>query len=173
MILALDPGLAACGWAIVTPSSGAVKGLGCLVTEIDRGLRRSTDRARRAGELCRALGALISTWGVSSLALESPLLHGNPNAAAAQVLIWGAAVTLAVERRLPLVEVVAKGWQRAILPGKGKVPYEQVKARLASYVPAELLGNVPAGVQTHALDAVGVGVYAALRPTIGVLEATA
>jgi Holliday junction resolvasome RuvABC endonuclease subunit len=164
VILGLDPGLASCGWAIVAPGTGRVVDLGVIVTEPDPAIAKSTDRARRVLAIVGTMGELVATHHVTAIAAEAALTFGHVGAAAAQNLCWGAVIGLTHALGLELVEVVAKQWQRAIVPGAGKVTYALVESALAGYLGPQL-ERLPKAQRTHAADAVGIGLYAAFRGT--------
>lgn len=186
MILGADPGFARCGWAVVEPRTGRVAGLGVILTEPDphvikrakKGrpktghVEQSTDRARRVGRVGAELAVIARDYGVTSIAAEQALGHGAAAAVAANMLPWGALVQLAVMLGIALVEVKAKTWQHAVLGvDEGAVDYEVIEKMLARYAgkqAAELLGAIKKANRTHALDGMGVGMLAALRPAAAV-----
>jgi hypothetical protein len=67
-----------------------------------------------------------------------------------------------------LLEVTAKTWMHAVLGVEaGKVNYDELEAMLSGYVDCQVDGGLAAikrGLRTHAVDGVGVGLLAALRP---------
>ncbi len=162
MILALDPGYAHCGWAIVTPRTARVVDLGVWTSECDSALDKSTDRARRLHTLSFFLKELRADTGCTVIAAESALSHGKLNAVLSQAMPWGALAMLAAVSGAELVEVRAKDWERAVVGGSGKIAYSAVERALASHV-GDRLSHIKPRLHTHALDAVGVGLYCALR----------
>ncbi len=170
MILAIDPGIASCGWAIVqsrtVDSPVRVVDLGVWTSEPNAALGKSTDRARRIGRLGLEIGRLYRLHGVTMLAAEQALSFGRTSGLIGQAMVWGALVMLAAEHRCDVREVTAKQWQRAIVPGiKGKMDYPFIAQALARYIGDGMLKNIDPDLRTHALDAVGVGLFASLRPT--------
>lgn len=174
MILAIDPGLATCGWAIVAPKTGRVRGLGVLTSSPSSGIDESTDRARRAWDQAHALGSLYRANGCTALAAEAMSFGGPPKArfamAIALGLSWGALAALARELGAPLYEVTPKEWQHAVDPEIGeKIDYDRLYRRLArfvsSMVASQLTAIVP-NLRNHAIDAVGVGLYTAFTPRL-------
>ena len=177
MIVALDPGLGTFGWAIVAERTARVLALGVLLSDRDPELDESTDRARRVADQARGILALArSTSGVgaervTAIAAEAMSFGGAPGARFAMAislgLSWGALAGVATALDLPLVEIPPKRWQRAIVPDAGKrVDYDQVFAKLDKFVrgaAAEQLAAIPMRHRNHALDACGIGVFAALR----------
>lgn len=162
MILAVDPGIASCGWAIVRPKTGRVVDLGVWTSD-PTDTTKSTDRARRITRLADYLADRIDEHDCDAIAAEQMLFHGRINAVVSQLLPWGALLGLAAALDLDVLEVPAKTWQAAVL---GRlVAYDELKDSLSTFVAsqAELkLLAIPRGKRTHALDAVGVGLYAAL-----------
>lgn len=167
LILAVDPGYAKCGWAIVDATTGRVRDLGLILTAKDPKVSIPTDRARRLVAVSKRLAALATEHDVTAIAAEEPLGFGASAAVAANQLPWGALVMLAVSRGYSLHGVGAKVWQRAVLGVETKkVDYAQVEAALSGYVDAqasESLRDVPEHLRNHALDAVGVGLLVAMR----------
>ena len=174
MILAIDPGLSTCGWALVAPITGRVIALGLLLSECDSALDKSTDRCRRIADQAQAVVALARTTAgderVTAIAAEAMSIAGGPARYAMAIslgLSWGALAGVATALGKQLVEVPPKVWQRAIVPDAGKrVDYDQVFAKLDKFVrgaAAEQLAAIPMRHRNHALDACGIGVFAALR----------
>lgn len=169
MILGVDPALATCGWAVVDPTTCEVLDFGVLETKRDPAPDKSTDFARRASTIARALAYHVGSWGCSRIAAEQALFHGTTNAVVPQVLTWGALAALASVLDVELAEVPAKTWQRAVVPTEKKaIPYAAVERELAKLAGHRLL-RLPKNLRTHALDAIGVGVFAARRPATKVV----
>lgn len=165
MILAVDPGYAKCGWAVIRPRTARVVAIGVVLTEQDKRVDKSTDRARRTAFVIGRLQELAKHHACSTIAAEQALQHGAAAAIAANLLPWGALTGLAVALGAALHEVPAKLWQHAVMPGCTKIDYEQLERKLGAFVAgqAELeLLAIARGHRTHALDAVGVGLLVAL-----------
>ncbi len=167
-ILGVDPGYAKCGWAIVDPTTARVRALGVILTAKDPKVSLATDRARRLTAVARRLAELATEHAVFAIAAEEPLGFGAAAAVAANQLPWGAIVMLATLRGYQLSGVSAKTWQRAVLDEDVKrVDYERVEKALATYITGQAIADfddVAPHLKNHALDAVGVGMLAALRP---------
>lgn len=171
MILAIDPGLGTCGWAIVDPSA-RVLDLGVILTERDKVLEEATDRARRADHQAEVLAEAAQRYNVAEIALEAMSFGGPPSArfhmAISVGLSWGVATGIARTLGLNLYAVPPKRWQRAVVPNAGKrLNYALVEAALEHYVGKQAfvaLSCIAKGDRNHALDACGVGLFAALRP---------
>ncbi len=174
MILAVDPGLATCGWSVIEPGTGRVLDIGIILSAPDPELDDSTDRARRAFLQAIALIAVAQEWKCKVIVGEAMSFGGPPNArfsmAIALGLSWGVIVGIAASHGIEIREVPPKEWQHSVLGRDGKVPYDEVFAALHSYVEgmdpfvvAKLLA-IPKGKRNHPLDSVGVGVHEALHP---------
>lgn len=162
MILAVDPGIASCGWAVVRPRTGRVLDFG-VWTSSPGVAEKSTDRARRITNLADLLVDLAEDHDCTTIAAEQMLFHGKINAVVSQLLPWGALIGIAASLDMVLLEVPAKTWQAALL-GR-KVPYDELADHLKAFAvhQAEIkLLAIAKSERTHALDAIGVGLYAAL-----------
>lgn len=171
MILALDPGLATLGYALVRPGSARVVELGTLTSKADDAVDSSTDRARRSRRQFATLWEIAMRHDVKAIAAEAMSFGGHPASrfkqAVSLCLSWGCIVGLAHAFSVPLYEVPPKRWQRAILPGvQGKLDYDELFEALSQFVSGQTstLSAIPRSLRNHALDAVGVGLYAALTP---------
>lgn len=172
-ILAIDPGLATCGWAVVSPTTGTIYELGTIITPPLEGCDEWTDRMRRLNRQADELEAIARRHGCTRIAAEEASLGGPPKArlgmAIALCSSWGAIVGLARSLRVSLFAVPPKVWQHAIQPGAKKINYKTLFAALALHIAAgsdcaAQLRAIKAADQNHALDACGIGILAALRP---------
>jgi Holliday junction resolvasome RuvABC endonuclease subunit len=144
-------------------------------------IKQSTDRARRMRVVCRRLRTIVTDWNaahpdrpITAIAVEQMLDFGAAAAVAANQLPWGAVTMLADLLDVALAEVTARTWQHAVLgtaiePGKKtpKVNYNALERAMAAFIGrhcAAALEAIDEGVRNHAIDAVGVGMLAALRP---------
>lgn len=173
MILAVDPGLGTCGWAVMRPRTGRVLDLGVITSEPDRDTDEWTDRTRRTSVQSHLLANIVEQYECTIVAAEAISLGGPPKArqrmAASLCLSWGSLVGLAEGMGLELYEVPPKLWQHAILPKVKRISYTELFARLESFVGAQQVGQLKAitpSLRNHALDAVGVGIYAALSTAV-------
>lgn len=177
MILAPDPGLCDLGWSVVAPRTGRVAEVGQLHQDRDPELDESTCRARRLWRQAELLVAVIRRCRCTAIAAEAPSFGGPPKARFAMAislgLSFGDLVGIAVACGIAMYQVPPKRWQHAVLgrePGdRAAVDYDEVFRRLADFIgrtgtAAEQLAAIPPGRRNHALDSVGVGVFAALRP---------
>ena len=174
MILALDPGTASLGWAIVAPRTGHVLELGVVALKPDPDLAKSTDRAARVHVQGVLYRELRRRHQITAIAAEAATF--NPRRftmAVGLCMSIGAHVGFAAAVGVALYELPPKLWQHAVLgraPGdRSKVDYDEVERRLIEFIGrdgrvAEQLAATPKGKRNHARDAVGVGVFTALRP---------
>ncbi len=177
MILAIDPGLATCGWSVVDRSpgrKGIVLDLGLILSTPNPDLDESTDRARRAFHQAIKLIALAQEWKCKLIVAEAMSFGGHPAArfqmAISLGLSWGVIVGVAASHGIEIREVAPKEWQHAVVGRPGKVEYTEVFDALHTYVEGmdpevvQKLLAIPRGKRNHPLDSVGVGVHEALHP---------
>lgn len=175
MILAVDPGIATCGWAVVVPGSGEIVELGSIISPHDSDVDGTTDRARRLALQATELRMIALQYGVTTIAAEAVSLGGPPKARLAMAtclsLSWGSLVMLAVELGAALLEIRPKLWQQAIQDAK-KIDYDKLFADIVAYIAAApwgaavlaMLYAIAESHQNHAADAGAIGVFAARRP---------
>lgn len=173
MILAVDPGLNKCGWAIVQPKDGRVLELGVIVQEREGEIDVSADRQRRVDYQAVILGDLVARHGCTTLIGEAITLGGPLHVKLAMAIglcsSWGVLTTLARERGMWLFEVPPKVWQHEVQPGRKKVHYPSLEKAMAEHVGPQVgaqLMCIAAGNRNHALDACGIGMLMALSPEL-------
>jgi Holliday junction resolvasome RuvABC endonuclease subunit len=168
MILAIDPGLATFGWALVS-FGGKLHALGFVATKPDPGRGVQTDRIHRARALADAMLDVHARYPVAAIvgeALSFPPA-GRVAAVASLCIAWGAIVALAAAWCVPHHDVLPRVWQSAILGRKSDDDYPEIEQKLMTFVleqpglGREQLAAIPAGQRNHVLDAVGIGLYAA------------
>ncbi len=171
MILAVDPGLGSCGWAIVRPKTGRVVDLGVLVSKPTPHVDEWTDRTRRASRQAKVLGDLIEKYDCDTIAAEAVSCGGPPCArfsmGTSLCLSWGVLLGLAEGMDAHVFEVTPKQWQHAITPHAAKIDYDEIFGRITAFVDRQAgdqLRSITKALRNHALDAVGVGVFTALLP---------
>lgn len=173
MIVGIDSALATCGWSVVDPATCRVVDFGVFTTTKEPGVAKSTDFARRAAFVAEEVRSLVASHNATTIAAEQALFFGTTNAVVPQVIAWGAIVGVAVAAGVELVEVVSKEWQRSVLGrapnAPGPVCYDDVAAELALIAGARL-HRIPKGLRSHALDAIGVGLFARFHPTTKVVH---
>ncbi len=179
MILAIDPAIATLGWAVVDPRSCSVVELGVRIARPAEGRPKNDDRLERLDAHADALLAIARRRGCSRLAAEAISLPraGGIDVAASAFLTWGMLVGIARALDMPRpAQIAPQSWQRAVVPDaavRKREGYTAIERELAAFVvqgdgaAAEQLRAIAPGNRNHALDAIGVGVFAALHPTAG------
>jgi Holliday junction resolvasome RuvABC endonuclease subunit len=172
-ILAVDPGLQDLGWAVVDPRCRVVA-LGQLHQVRLKRLDKSTCRATRTRRQAELLTRVAREHRCTAIAAEAMSFAGNKfNMVLSVGLAWGVVTSIAAAVDVPLFELVPRVWQHAILgrepKDRSEVDYDEVFRRLAEFIgragaAAEQLAAIKPGLRNHVLDAVGVGVFAVLRP---------
>lgn len=165
MILAVDSAMATAGYALVTRRPVRVVHFGVITTERNAEINAITDRSRRIAVVANQLRALRNAHGVTLIAGEQPLGFGTVHAVLPQAMCFAALIALAVEADIDCAEIPAKDWQHAMLPGAKKIDYAKLKRELAVFT-GPRISEVPRELQTHALDAIGIGLYAALERVV-------
>lgn len=136
-------------------------------------LAKSTDRATRVHAHARLWRDLIARHRLTAIAAEAASFNPRRfNMAVALCMSIGAMTGAAAVLGLELFELPPKRWQYAVLGRKpsdrSAVDYDEMFRRLRAFGhhgrATEQLAAIPAGRRTHALDASGVGVFAAVRP---------
>lgn len=178
MILAIDGGLAKLGWAVVTPRTGRVVDLGVRITEsnatLGKRIGKNEERLGRLEAHAAALREIAARWSCTSVEAEAISLPqaGGISSKAGAYLTWGMIVGLTCALGMPRPHGIAPAkWQRAVLPDDGERKhggYAAIERALAAFVGeqgagADALRTIARSHRNHALDACGVGVYAALR----------
>lgn len=171
MILAVDTGIATCGWSVVEVGNGKLADIGYETTKPDDKNGVQHGRIVRTQVIAKALIAAAARHDIGAIAGESLSFgFGNRASGIASVsLAWGVLCALAVMWGVPIVDVSPKQWQCAVVGREGKVVYSEVEQALHSYVEGqsarvlEQLLAIPTKQRNHALDAVGIGVYASMN----------
>jgi Holliday junction resolvasome RuvABC endonuclease subunit len=174
VILAIDGGLATFGYAIVVPGNGTVLACGVLIQKPRaKELGVLVDRKRRASNQADLLARILREYRIGTIAVEEMSFapRSSANAKIGIGLSWGLVLGAAHARGAAHVVIPPKTWQRAIVPAdlgekdRDAIDYARVYAALAAYVDHRATGldQIAKGQRNHALDAVGIGVYAALR----------
>jgi len=178
VILAVDPGLATCGWAVVRPGTARVIALGVITTERDADIGKNTDRLQRTAHQASVLADLVEEHDVDVIAAEA--LSFPPKARVAGVsslcLSWGVLAGISRSCGTELIEVPPKQWQHAVMPGVERIDYAMLFVKLTRFAESQGAARLLAinkGDRSHALDAMGVGIYAALRSEARRVEAIA
>lgn len=173
MILAVDPGLATCGWAIVTPRTGAIVELGTFTSDREKAFDVSTDRIQRLADQAQLFADVLGRHDCTSVIGEAVTLGGPVHIKLAMSiglhLSWGVLTELARSRSLPLYEVPPKVWQHEVQPGRKKIDYPSLEAAMTKHVSRAVgaqLACIPKADRNHALDACAIGMLLALQPQL-------
>lgn len=171
MILAIDTGLATCGWALLDERRCELVDLGVVLTKKHGAEAVTIDRARRA--LAQAQVIAEKAVGVKTIVVERMSFPRNMGAAVSIALSWGVALGLVsmLDPRPRLLAIAPQKWQREILPDtKGKIDYEQLERAATAHVRRRhprahsALRRMPGRHRNHALDAAMIALVAGLRP---------
>lgn len=174
MILAIDPGLATCGYAVVGPKGRLVE-LGVIISPTDAKADDTTDRARRADRQADVLLEVARRHRVITIAAEAVSLGGPPRARLPMgmclCLSWGVLLGIARAIDAEVLELPPKRWQHAIVKPTGKrakVDYAKVYDFLDAFIAGSACKKMALAIakneRNHAYDATGIGVFAAMAP---------
>lgn len=173
MILAVDNGMATCGWAVVRPGNGEILDLGVVLTETNDAVDEWTDRMRRMSIQTGVLADVAERWNCTTFAGEQVSLGGPPKArirmASSLCLSWGSLVMLATVRRGELYEIPPKQWQHAVQPGVDSIDYNALFDEMVAHlskrplVYAKLMA-IRGGDRNHAIDGGCIGQFISLFP---------
>lgn len=175
MILGIDPGLATFGWAHIA-NTGQVVGLGVLELPA-RGKRKD-----HAGRAQRQAGSLLELLAGVELVVAEALSFPKHHAGVASLcLSWGVLVGACSARSVPIMGVRPQQWQHAAAQSDAPaVEYEALLSRLELHVERHgastavaALHRIAPSKRTHALDAVGVGLYGVVHrdhPLVGAMQ---
>lgn len=174
MFLAVDGGLCDLGWAVLAPRTARVKALGQLHQERHPELVKSECRALRATRQADLLAGVARRHRCTHFVAEAMSFSARRFTMAVGLsLSWGVLIGVAIALGLAVLAVPPKLWQHAVL-GRGAkdrkaVNYDEVLRALTDFIgrscpAAEQLAAIKPRLRNHALDAVGTGVFAVLRP---------
>ncbi len=162
IVLGIDGGLAALGWAAVRLEAGGevLEGVGVIVTAPSarkRGVLAADDTVRRARELHRALSGVVGRYGPAVLAIEAFSAPRHAGSAAKVAMSVGVVASIAEALGLPIVSASPQEVKRAAT-GRQDASKEDVARAVCERWrgAAELLAGVRAGLREHAADAAAV-----------------
>lgn len=167
IVLGVDVGFAACGWALldVGATSERVVGMGVVRTKkatAKQHVLSCSDDMARAREIAAQLADVIDAHRASVVAIEAMSFVRSSSAMAKLGMAYGVIAALVGTRGLPLVQAspqaVKKSLCGAVTASKEEVEF----AVLARYgnTTEHLLRNVCESMHVHAFDAAAVGVVA-------------
>ncbi len=165
IVLALDPGLAACGFAVARLHRDGEELLevGVLHTEKSdkkRGVRASDDLTRRGRELWRGLRDIVRRHAPAAICVEAVSFPRSSSAAAKTALARGCVIALAeVLGGLPIAEASPQDVKQAVCARKDASKQDVERAVLERWPGAEALcaaGRVRKSDREHVFDAAAV-----------------
>jgi crossover junction endodeoxyribonuclease RuvC len=120
-ILGIDPGLRVTGYGVIAASGHELVWIAC-------GCIRAGDGAlpERLGVILRDLAEVIALHAPTEVAVEQVFVNMNPHSTLLLGQARGAAISAAVQARLPVAEYTALQVKQAVV-GHGKAAKEQVQ----------------------------------------------
>lgn len=161
-ILGCDPGLATFGVAAIDVIDGQPSVVYTETFTSKPGTKKTKmtkadDRLIRLRDLIRWYDAVIVSLKPDVVAAESFSPPRNAASAAIVAMAWGAMATIVEYHKLPFVHATPQEWRKTLSP---RDPSEEAVHALIMKIAANQLpakkGDLP-----HALDAAGVGLWAA------------
>lgn len=146
LVLGVDPGLAATGWALVERKGSRLVGAGCGTL---RTLPR-TPHAERLAALNRGIGEILAGRAVVGAAVESWFVHPVSRAAMAMAEARGAVLVAIAQAGVEVAEYPPTEIKKAVT-GSGSADKTQVRVMVAA-----LCGTLPDG--DHAADALAAAI---------------
>jgi crossover junction endodeoxyribonuclease RuvC len=167
MILGVDAGLAAMGWAVVEPDNDQPRcvALGVIRTEPSDRKRKvgaADDLVRRTNEIWRELNHVFRAWSIRLVSAESFSPPRNASSAAKTSIALGQVIAHAAQRGLPFVQSSPQEVKKATTGSKSASKDDVEAAVRALYRPKQHLDfiaawdRVPPSLTNHAWDALAV-----------------
>jgi len=165
VILGLDPGLTTFGWAKLSPRAQVID-LGILLQPTTK---KAKDHAGRTHRQAMLLNELVQDCTiVVAEALSFPRFH---SAVASLALSWGVILGVCTAHGLRVAQVSPQKWQHAATAQVGgSIDYDLLVKQLELHVrtyatprAVAALDTITVSKRSHALDAVGVALYGAVR----------
>jgi crossover junction endodeoxyribonuclease RuvC len=146
-VVGVDPGLAACGFAVVARSGGRLELLvhGCWQTKPGRRIEL------RLRELFVALAELIGEYRPDAVALEESFVGRNSRTALAVGQVRGALIVACAKAGIPVVEYAPATVKQTVC-GYGLAEKTQVQQMAKA-----LFGLEKLPTPSHAADAIAIG----------------
>lgn len=159
MILAIDIGLANCGWAVIG-RDGKVINCGVISTKKTKGINNTLDHWGRMLGLRTALSNILQTYvGVTHIAVEAISWPRNASATSKIGMAWGVVSSICGHLKfIPIAPVEAKKF----LTGNRKASKEEMIDEVIKRLPLQnnFLLKIRKTKREHAADAVAVGLTA-------------
>ncbi len=126
-VLGIDPGLAACGYAIVEKSGASERAVtaGVIRTGADQAI------AERLAELHRDLGSVVGEYGPEVMAIEQVFTNRNLMTAISVGRASGVALLVAAQAAIPVYEYTPSAVKAAVA-GYGRATKDQIRYIVAS-----------------------------------------
>ena len=170
MIMGIDPGFAAMGWAATSPQDGDWSWTGGTIRTQVSSRRTSVlaadDNVRRMRHIWRELSRVLDEHQPQWLACETQSWPRNSTTTAKLGMTWGVIVAVAEARELPVYQVPV-GEAKFVATGERSAEKVRVIRGMRRLCPglSEVLAAHPRGQQSHIADAAACCVYAwRLRP---------
>ena len=169
-ILAVDPGFASLGWAVVSfgGDGPTCEGAGVLRTKPDRSKLKFNDNVDRARYLYTELKRLADHHKVRIVASEAQSWTRFSNADRSLALAFGVLASLGVEVGTPIIQLTPQDVKQRVC-GKKTASKEDIKQAVFALVAGAegCVGSIKATTQQeHAADAVAVALAAFEAPLV-------
>ena len=126
-VLGIDPGLAACGYAVVEKSSAGERAITAGVVRTDK----EATTADRLGELYRDLASVVADYTPDVMAIEQVFTNRNLQTAISVGRASGIALLVAAQAEIPVHEYTPSAVKAAVA-GYGKATKDQIRYIVAS-----------------------------------------
>lgn len=169
-VLAVDPGFASLGWAVVSFGSDgpACEGAGVLRTKPNRTKLKFNDNVDRARYLYTELKRLADDHGIRIVASEAQSWTRFSNADRSLAFTFGILAALGVEVGTPIIQLTPQDVKQRVC-GRKTASKEDIKHSVFALVAGaeEWVSSIRAATQQeHAADAVAVAVAAFEAPLV-------
>lgn len=169
-ILAVDPGFASLGWAVVTfTNDGPVcEAAGVKRTKPDRTKLKYDDNVERARSLYDHLASVAEEHDIRIIASEAQSWTRFANADRSIATVFGLLAALGVERTLPIIQLTPQDVKMRVCGRKTatKKDIQQSVFRIASGAQQHIEGIRASTQREHAADAVAVALAAFQAPLV-------
>jgi Holliday junction resolvasome RuvABC endonuclease subunit len=155
--LALDPGFASCGFAVLMDDTIATMGIVRTQKDSRKQTLATEDNFARARFIAREIRTLIDRFAINVLAFESYSAPRNASTAGKVALCYGVLADIAAERDLAVVMVTPQRIKKAVCGSKSASKEEIIEKLEAEYgrgPGVRALADYPKGQHNHAWDAV-------------------
>ncbi len=169
-VLAVDPGFASLGWAVVsfTDSGPVCEAAGVLRTAADRTKLKYNDNVDRSRYLYENLKQIADQFGIRIIASEAQSWTRFANADRALAFSFGLLAALGVEIGAPIVQITPQVVKARVCGKKtaSKDEVMQAVCRLATGSQDKLEAIRATTQREHAADAIGVALASFEEPLV-------